>query len=55
MSAGDFEEVYGPPAPPLSTAAEGEGEEEWIHKGQWSAVVTCFFIDCVRIPARLAG
>lgn len=32
LVAGDFEELYSDPA----------------HAGAWSAVVTCFFIDCVR-------
>ena len=37
LVAGDFEEIYG--------GASLDGEEG--QRGQWSAVVTCFFIDCV--------
>jgi len=33
LAAGDFGEIY-------------SGEEE---KGKWAGVVTCFFIDCVRL------
>lgn len=41
LVAGDFEEIYGGEA-----EAGGAGEQK--QKGQWSAVVTCFFIDTVR-------
>ena len=40
LVAGDFEEIYGESASP-------SGETHASQKGQWGAVITCFFIDCV--------
>jgi len=37
LAAGDFGEIY-------------SGDEE---KGKWAGVVTCFFIDCVRLLPSL--
>ncbi|RXK41707.1 hypothetical protein M231_00942 [Tremella mesenterica] len=37
LSAGDFEDIYGP-------KAWENGEQ----RGSWGAVVTCFFLDCAR-------
>jgi hypothetical protein len=37
LAAGDFGEIY-------------SGDEE---KGKWAGVVTCFFIDCVRLLLSL--
>ena len=47
LIAGDFEEIYGGQLDPGS-------EEKQDHAGQWDAVVTCFFIDCVS-PASLSS
>lgn len=38
-SAGDFEEIYGP----------DEYDEGEPQAGLWDAILTCFFIDTVRI------
>lgn len=43
LVAGDFEEIYGESS---WTVAEGV-EDGQGQRGKWSAVVTCFFIDCV--------
>ena len=40
---GDFEEIYG------GDAHNGESPA-----GQWDAVLTCFFIDTVRLPPPAA-
>lgn len=45
--AGDFEEIYGPKNWGLDGDREHESEDLENNQGQWGAVVTCFFIDCV--------
>ena len=40
---GDFEEIYG-----------GDAHNGESHAGQWDAVLTCFFIDTVRLPPPAA-
>lgn len=52
LVAGDFEEIYRPKNWGLGESKKHEPEEQEDHQGQWGAVVTCFFIDCVcRISA----
>jgi carnosine N-methyltransferase len=39
MSLGDFEEIYG----------DDDADDSESHTEQWDAVLTCFFIDTVRV------
>lgn len=47
LVAGDFEEIYGPNNWDLDGGKQHDFEDGENHQGQWAAVVTCFFIDCV--------
>lgn len=57
LIAGDFEEIYGVALDEdddggSSAADAGDGvtdQAKTKQKGQWGAVVTCFFIDCVSV------
>jgi carnosine N-methyltransferase len=60
LVAGDFEEIYGvalEEGESGSRGMEGDNDDDAMsnnqhghatQRGQWGAVVTCFFIDCVR-------
>jgi carnosine N-methyltransferase len=54
LIAGDFEEIYGVALDENNDGESSAGDEEMEQaktkqRGQWGAVVTCFFIDCVSV------
>ncbi|WVO17552.1 hypothetical protein L204_105247 [Cryptococcus depauperatus] len=48
LVAGDFEDIYGPSNWNSNGENDEVGRDKDDHRGQWNAVVTCFFIDCAR-------